>query len=74
MLRIVRFAKAAAEFVADGCASVSREQYEERLRICEDCPHLRGYHCSLCGCLVQLKAIGRAFDCPDQPSRWPLVH
>jgi hypothetical protein len=68
-------AKALLEFVADGCRTVTREQYEERLRICDGCELLlrdqwRCTHSS-CGCFLKAKVMGRVWKCPL--GKWPEV-
>lgn len=44
------FANAMARHVASGFARCSKEVIEERLAICQACPHLVDQHCQLCGC------------------------
>lgn len=73
MIRVAHFLKAIAEFVADGCRTVTTEQYAERLRICQTCRWRTSQTCSLCKCRIALKARGRAFACPDDPPRWPAI-
>jgi hypothetical protein len=75
MLRIIRFAEAVAEHIADGCVSVSNEQLAERLTACETCEFRRGMICShsSCGCFLWLKARWRSEKCPANPPRWPAV-
>ncbi len=58
-----------ADFVADGCKTVSEDQYRQRLEICDGCDQRRGNRCRQCGCRLSLKARGRAFRCPL--SKWP---
>lgn len=62
-------ARALAGFVADGCTTVTAEQYRRRLEICDGCERRRGNRCAACGCYLSLKARGRAFTCPL--SKWP---
>jgi hypothetical protein len=62
-------ATALAEFVADGCRTVSAEEYHRRLEICDTCDERRGNRCLKCGCRLSLKARGRAFRCPLD--KWP---
>lgn len=57
-------AKALGSFIADGLTTVSTEEYERRLSICDTCEHRADNRCNLCGCFLELKAKGRAFDCP----------
>jgi predicted RNA-binding Zn-ribbon protein involved in translation (DUF1610 family) len=64
-------AKALAAFVADGCKTVTHEQYEERLKTCDGCEHRHNDRCSKCGCFLHLKARGRAFQCPA--NKWPQI-
>lgn len=62
-------ARSLADFVADGCTTVSQEQYAARLTICDRCIRRQGNRCLECGCWLATKARGRAFQCPlDQ---WP---
>lgn len=74
-LLVWAFLDAVRDFVADGCNTVSREEYRERLTICQNCPSgARDFlQCSAakggCGCLIHVKAIGRAWDCPN--CHWP---
>ncbi|NLS96848.1 MAG: hypothetical protein GXX96_32330 [Planctomycetaceae bacterium] len=60
-----------ADFVADGCKTVTAEQYRQRLEICDGCPHRRNNRCMKCGCRLSLKAQGRAFKCPE--GKWPAA-
>lgn len=64
-------ARSLADFVADGCKTVTPEQYQARLEICDGCDHRRGNRCMKCGCRLSLKAQGRAFKCPSD--KWPAV-
>lgn len=61
--------KALASFVFDGMQTVSREQYQERIKICDQCEHRTANRCRKCGCSLGLKASGRAFHCPLK--KWP---
>lgn len=63
-------AQALAAFTADGFQTVTKEQYEARLAICETCDRRRGTRCLQCGCGLALKAKGRAFQCPLK--KWPI--
>ena len=64
-------ARSLADFVADGCKTVTREQYQARLKVCDSCEHRRSNRCMKCGCRLSLKAQGRAFKCPE--GKWPAV-
>ncbi|NUQ61893.1 MAG: hypothetical protein HUU20_05370 [Pirellulales bacterium] len=57
-------ASALAGFVADGCRTVTAEEYRRRLEVCDACGERRGDRCLKCGCRLSLKARGRAFRCP----------
>lgn len=39
--------------------------YEARLSVCRECGHLSGGMCALCGCFVEIRAMRRDKDCPD---------
>lgn len=62
-------AESLAAFVADGLKTVSKEQYEARLKICDACDQRRDNRCLKCGCNLSLKARGRAMKCPLD--KWP---
>jgi hypothetical protein len=53
-----------AAFVTDGAKLVDKEMYAARLEVCDACDQRSGNRCGSCGCLLSLKASGRAFDCP----------
>ncbi|TWT43068.1 hypothetical protein KOR42_45280 [Thalassoglobus neptunius] len=57
-------ARAIADFVSDGLSTVTKQVYEKRIAICQDCDRRQGNRCLECGCFLQLKARGRAFRCP----------
>lgn len=64
-------ARSLADFVADGCKTLSAEQYRLRLEICDACEMRCGNRCMKCGCYLSFKARGRAFKCPLD--KWPPV-
>ena len=64
------FIKSMADFVADGCTTLSQEDYRARLMVCTHCAERTDNTCAICGCYLALKARGRAFKCPL--GRWPL--
>ena len=64
-------AQSLADFVADGCTTVSEEQYRQRLEICDACDQRRDNRCMQCGCRLSLKVRGRVFRCPLD--KWPDV-
>ena len=55
--------------LADGCKTLSGEEYRGRLEICDGCDRRKGNRCLECGCKLSLKARGRAFKCPKD--KWP---
>ena len=60
-----------ADFIADGCKTVTANEYRQRLEICDSCDQRRDNRCTKCGCRLSLKARGRAFKCPLE--KWPAV-
>jgi len=64
-------ARSLADFVVDGCKTVTKKQYENRLEICDACEQRLRNRCTKCGCRLSLKAQGRAFQCPE--GKWPAV-
>jgi len=52
---------------------VTTAEFKERTDICATCEHRRRSNCALCGCGLIHKAKSILFDCPDQPSRWPVI-
>lgn len=75
--QVAKFAVAYANHYAAGKPKCSQRQIDERLAICEQCPHLKGHHCSLCGCNCKgngkfiNKLAWRDQTCPD--GRWGAV-
>ena len=73
----VKFVAEAANYIKQGRPNVTPDQYEERLNICDKCPHKQeGSHnatCGLCGCKIELKAKWATTTCPDKPARWPEI-
>lgn len=60
-----------ADFTADGFKTLSTEQYQQRLEVCDECDRRRESQCLECGCYLPLKVRGRAFDCPL--GKWPQL-
>jgi hypothetical protein len=58
-----------AAFVADGCHTVSANQFQMRLQICDSCDERRDAICGTCGCYICIKARLRALNCPV--NKWP---
>jgi len=69
------FVKEAVEYAKQGAPHVTAKQYEDRLKACHSCEHLKTdvERCGLCGCLVEHKAKWATSSCPDTPKRWPKV-
>jgi len=63
------FLKSMADFLADGCQTLSPEDYRARLMVCTHCAERTDNTCAICGCYLALKARGRAFKCPL--GKWP---
>ncbi|WP_294408710.1 DUF6171 family protein [uncultured Ruminococcus sp.] len=49
---------------------VGKEEYERRLRKCEECTELGQGMCGLCGCFVQLRAAKKDKHCPHPTPYW----
>lgn len=64
------FAKSVSAFVADGCKTVDKTTYRDRLVICDACDKHRNKwgQCDLCKCFVRIKTKGRVEECPE--GRW----
>ncbi len=63
------FTASAAQFVANGAKTVSREVREERLSICKMCPQYDGTRCIQCGCFIAAKTWVPHEKCPA--GKWP---
>jgi len=61
--------EAVAAFVADGCHTISAEEFAARLEICDGCSARKDNVCEACGCILSIKARGRAMTCPL--GKWP---
>jgi hypothetical protein len=69
--RAWNLAAAVAAFVADGCQTVERETYEQRLRTCDTCDQRQEDFCLKCGCYLPIKAKWRLTQCPL--GKWPAA-
>lgn len=69
--QIWSLASALKDFIADGMQTVTAEQYEARLAVCDTCDQRGDNRCLNCGCLIPAKAKGRAWNCPL--NRWPVI-
>ena len=50
--------KSSIKFVADGCHTVRKDQYKERMTICDSCSSREGLRCGVCGCFIAIKGRG----------------
>jgi hypothetical protein len=66
--KVSNFLISMLDFVADP-SFVTKEEYGERLKICNTCPFRVQNSCGKCGCNLSLKARGHAFHCPEK--KWP---
>ena len=66
------FVKEAATYAKHGAPNVTPRDYQDRLKACYSCEHLKKTteRCGLCGCLVEHKAKWATSKCPDDPQRW----
>jgi hypothetical protein len=69
--RAWNLAESLAAFIADGLQTVTKEQYQQRLEICDQCDRREGGMCLECGCLLAIKARIRVSHCPLE--KWPSV-
>jgi len=69
------FVKEAVEYAKQGAPHVTAKQYEDRLKACYSCEHLKKdvERCGLCGCLIEHKAKWATASCPDNPKRWEKI-
>ena len=44
--------------------------FEERLKLCADCPDQREGLCRICGCFVMARAAKKQAYCPAVERRW----
>lgn len=69
----LNFTAAVARYIAAGCPNVPESVYNERLRICAQCPLCRNSKCLICGCDLLAKAAMATEKCPASPPRWPSL-
>lgn len=64
-------AKALAIQIAAGFPIASKEEQEERHKICQSCDELNTeeYRCKICNCYIQIKASLGTSKCPL--NKWP---
>lgn len=66
--QVFNFLSAIKDFV-ENPLFVTKKEYEERLKICNECQFKVNNSCRKCGCNLSIKARGKAFHCPDK--KWP---
>lgn len=49
---------------------VGDEEYERRLKLCQNCDFLLNGMCRKCGCFVELRAVMKKNHCPDVKKKW----
>lgn len=54
------------KFAGSGFAQTTKEQYEERLGICEPCEFRKKNQCTQCGCYIPAKAAILIATCPKK--------
>jgi len=59
------------KFAGSGFAQTTKEQYEERLSICEPCDFRKKNQCTECGCYIPAKAAILVATCPKK--FWPQL-
>lgn len=73
--KLARFSKAMIGFAASGFKTVTQEQYQKRLEICQVCDKWRGntgiltIACAACGCSGKKLGISNE-SCPLNPPKW----
>ncbi len=65
------FAVAMAQFALDGFKTTTREEYRDRLTVCDGCDSRDGWRCSECGCVIAIKARVKIEKC--DLSKWPIL-
>lgn len=60
------FLSSAANHVRNGMQNVSDEEKQDRLNICNECPHITEdkSRCGKCGCFLQTKTTWASSSCP----------
>ena len=69
---VKNFSREALKFVSKGAPIVSKEVFEERLKICNECEHLLGNKCMKCGCTMAVKCKWGTAACPI--NKWGAVN
>lgn len=58
------FLSSTARYVMGGAKTVSKEEYDERMAICNSCEHRDGFRCILCTCRLDKKCARSTEECP----------
>lgn len=66
------FVKAVGRHASNGFQSVSKEEYENRLRICDVCPLRNASKCMKCNCHLPTKAKWKSEHCPMHKWNTPI--
>jgi len=66
--QLKNFSASMVDFIRDGMALVTADERRRRLDICRECSRRRENRCVECGCVLSVKAWGRAWTCPI--GRW----
>lgn len=70
------FTKAMLYYYKSGRKKVTKEQYEERLKICNGCSQRNGDRCSFCGCKMTTNVLVGKAELPKETcplGKWPLI-
>jgi len=46
------------------------DEYERRIKLCDDCSQLLNGICRLCGCFVKARVAKKIMGCPSTPPMW----
>lgn len=69
--KITNLTSAITNFVKNGLKIATKEVFEARLKICNDCQYkTKDWRCSQCGCYLSVKARAESEKCPV--GKWVL--
>lgn len=69
---IKNFCLTLTEHIKNKYKKTTQQQYEQRLKICSECPHkTEDWKCDLCGCDLNYKATWAVAKCDKK--KWPLI-
>ena len=70
--KVTQFTKELAAYIGQGAPNVTTEEYEERLKTCNDCEHItEKFTCNQCGCNMTIKSKWATSNCPK--NKWPEI-